>query len=351
MSAELRTMAELSAAAADRGRSRAEAVTEGCLARIAERNRRSTPSSPCSPTKRWRRRKTPIGKSQPGATAARCTACRSRSRIYRRPRHAHHGRVARAEGHVARRDATVVATPARGRRGLRRQDQPSRVRARHDQRGLGVRSRPASARRHSLAGRLVRRIGGVGAGRTWRTPRSAPTPADRSASRRRPAASSGLKPTLGEIPTDGIVPLSETLDHVGPLCRSVEDAALLYRRAARRPESRRAHSRETSAACGFGIPRPYFFDLLDPQVLARFEESCDRLQVCRRDPRGRRHRARERDRGDLPAHRAARSGGVSRNDAREPAARLHARTCACGSRWALHPGRGLRARACAAGNC
>src|SRR5262245_18283819 len=38
----------------------------------------------------------------------------------------------------------------------------------------------------------------------------------------------GLKPTLGEISTDGVVPLSTTLDHIGPLCRSVEDAAILY---------------------------------------------------------------------------------------------------------------------------
>ena len=38
----------------------------------------------------------------------------------------------------------------------------------------------------------------------------------------------GLKPALGEIPTDGVVPLSATMDHVGPLCRSVEDAAIVY---------------------------------------------------------------------------------------------------------------------------
>src|SRR5678815_1028889 len=38
----------------------------------------------------------------------------------------------------------------------------------------------------------------------------------------------GLKATIGELPTDGIVPLSETLDHVGPMCVSVEDTAILY---------------------------------------------------------------------------------------------------------------------------
>src|SRR5579871_4437679 len=38
----------------------------------------------------------------------------------------------------------------------------------------------------------------------------------------------GLKPTAGEIPIDGVVPLSLTFDHVGPLARTVQDAAWLY---------------------------------------------------------------------------------------------------------------------------
>lgn len=38
----------------------------------------------------------------------------------------------------------------------------------------------------------------------------------------------GLKPTLGRIPTAGVVPLSWTLDHVGPMARSVRDVAQLY---------------------------------------------------------------------------------------------------------------------------
>src|SRR6266536_4518033 len=36
----------------------------------------------------------------------------------------------------------------------------------------------------------------------------------------------GLKPATGELSTEGVVPLSSTLDHIGPLCRSVEDAAI-----------------------------------------------------------------------------------------------------------------------------
>ena len=39
----------------------------------------------------------------------------------------------------------------------------------------------------------------------------------------------GLRPTLGAIPSDGMVPLAWSYDVVGPLTRTVEDAALLWR--------------------------------------------------------------------------------------------------------------------------
>jgi aspartyl-tRNA(Asn)/glutamyl-tRNA(Gln) amidotransferase subunit A len=37
----------------------------------------------------------------------------------------------------------------------------------------------------------------------------------------------GLKPTYGLVPVDGVFPLSQTLDHVGPLARTVAQAAAL----------------------------------------------------------------------------------------------------------------------------
>ena len=37
----------------------------------------------------------------------------------------------------------------------------------------------------------------------------------------------GLKPTYGLVPRDGVFPLAFSLDHVGPLTRTVEDAALM----------------------------------------------------------------------------------------------------------------------------
>ncbi|HEX7123246.1 MAG TPA: amidase [Gemmatimonadaceae bacterium] len=57
----------------------------------------------------------------------------------------------------------------------------------------------------------------------------------------------GLKPTYGLVPVDGVLPLSPTLDHVGPMARSAADCALMlgvmasgrdplrYLRTARRP--------------------------------------------------------------------------------------------------------------------
>src|SRR6185369_6746574 len=54
---------------------------------------------------------------------------------------------------------------------------------------------------------------------------------DTGGSIRIPAAACGvvgLKPSSGEVSIDGVVPLSRTFDHVGPLAGSVTDAALVY---------------------------------------------------------------------------------------------------------------------------
>jgi aspartyl-tRNA(Asn)/glutamyl-tRNA(Gln) amidotransferase subunit A len=101
---------------------------------------------------------------------------------------------------------------------------------------------------------------------------------DTGGSVRIPAAACGLvglKPALAEIETDGVVPLSTTLDHIGPLCRSVDDAALLY-------DVMRGQEPATPEPCPprglrFGIPRPYFLSQLDPQVGRAFDEACARL--------------------------------------------------------------------------
>ena len=53
---------------------------------------------------------------------------------------------------------------------------------------------------------------------------------DTAGSIRGPASNCGIvgfKPTYGRASLRGVIPLSWTLDHIGPLCKSVEDAALM----------------------------------------------------------------------------------------------------------------------------
>jgi aspartyl-tRNA(Asn)/glutamyl-tRNA(Gln) amidotransferase subunit A len=77
----------------------------------------------------------------------------------------------------------------------------------------------------------------------------------------------GLKPTLSELPCDGVVPLSTTLDHVGPMARTVADTALLFR-------AMKGTAAQSIAPAGgrlvFGVPIPFFFDRLDGDVRRLF---------------------------------------------------------------------------------
>ncbi|HEY3159642.1 MAG TPA: amidase [Vicinamibacterales bacterium] len=87
----------------------------------------------------------------------------------------------------------------------------------------------------------------------------------------------GLKPTFGELPTGGVVPLSTTLDHIGPICRSVDDAAMLYD-VLLGDGARPAGTPIDPRALRLGVPRSYFLSLLDPQVAFVFESACERLR-------------------------------------------------------------------------
>lgn len=101
---------------------------------------------------------------------------------------------------------------------------------------------------------------------------------DTGGSVRIPAAACGLvglKPTLGEVPLEGVVPLSSTMDHVGPICRSVTDAGIVFDAVRGGPAPVRA--RREPAGLRFGVLRGYFTALLDAQVAAAFEASCAAL--------------------------------------------------------------------------
>ena len=70
----------------------------------------------------------------------------------------------------------------------------------------------------------------------------------------------GLKPAIGEISTVGVVPLSGTLDHVGPMARSVSDVGLMRAALTDAPAD---PPWETTGSLVFGVPRPYFCEMLD----------------------------------------------------------------------------------------
>ena len=88
----------------------------------------------------------------------------------------------------------------------------------------------------------------------------------------------GLKPTYGLASIRGIIPLSVSLDHVGPMCRTVADSALLLQAlvgydprdiasiSAEVPNYSSALQRRTSAL-RLGVPRTFFYEEVDPQVL------------------------------------------------------------------------------------
>jgi aspartyl-tRNA(Asn)/glutamyl-tRNA(Gln) amidotransferase subunit A len=90
----------------------------------------------------------------------------------------------------------------------------------------------------------------------------------------------GLKPAFRDITTVGCVPLSSTLDHVGPLCRSVGDARLVYdvlREGG--PDAAPAAGNQPVAGMRIGVLRDeYFGALLDSQVALAFNSACLRLR-------------------------------------------------------------------------
>jgi aspartyl-tRNA(Asn)/glutamyl-tRNA(Gln) amidotransferase subunit A len=72
----------------------------------------------------------------------------------------------------------------------------------------------------------------------------------------------GLKPTWGELPCEGVVPLSTTLDHVGPMGRTVADTRLLFAAM----KGRASEPREARGRLRFAVPEAYFCDRLEPAV-------------------------------------------------------------------------------------
>ncbi|MFD3612303.1 amidase [Streptomyces atroolivaceus] len=96
----------------------------------------------------------------------------------------------------------------------------------------------------------------------------------------------GLKPTYGLVPRTGVTSLSWSLDHVGPLARTVQDVALVLSATA-------GHDpRDPASVSGpmldrfpggdlrglkVGVPRNHYFDRVTPEVEESVRDAIERL--------------------------------------------------------------------------
>ncbi|MEM2132025.1 MAG: amidase [Candidatus Caldarchaeum sp.] len=88
----------------------------------------------------------------------------------------------------------------------------------------------------------------------------------------------GFKPTSGHLSTDGVIPLSWSMDHVGILSRSVWETILVYSVLVGKP-LKPAEIRPLSLErLRIGVPRNYFLDLLDRHVEEAFEKGLKTLE-------------------------------------------------------------------------
>ncbi|WP_010695951.1 Asp-tRNA(Asn)/Glu-tRNA(Gln) amidotransferase GatCAB subunit A [Saccharopolyspora spinosa] len=97
----------------------------------------------------------------------------------------------------------------------------------------------------------------------------------------------GLKPTYGLVPRHGVTSLSWSLDHVGPITRTVEDAGLALSVLAGHdprdpasvpaPTARYRPAAEDLAGLRVGVPGNYFFDRVEPDIAAAVRRAIARL--------------------------------------------------------------------------
>jgi aspartyl-tRNA(Asn)/glutamyl-tRNA(Gln) amidotransferase subunit A len=106
----------------------------------------------------------------------------------------------------------------------------------------------------------------------------------------------GLKPTYGRVSRAGVVTLSWTLDHTGPMARSVADCAVMLQSLAGYDPADPASSREPvpDYSAGLergvrglkvGVPRDYFFHDVKPEVADAFERAMVGLRQLGADVR------------------------------------------------------------------
>ncbi|WP_119940952.1 amidase [Neorhizobium sp. NCHU2750] len=102
---------------------------------------------------------------------------------------------------------------------------------------------------------------------------------DTGGSIRIPAALNGIvgyKASRGRYSMDGVFPLAQSLDCLGPLCRSVQDA--IWVDAAMRGATRPDVTRGTDSVLDLVVPENAVFDGAEQGVVAAFEAALSRLE-------------------------------------------------------------------------
>jgi aspartyl-tRNA(Asn)/glutamyl-tRNA(Gln) amidotransferase subunit A len=83
----------------------------------------------------------------------------------------------------------------------------------------------------------------------------------------------GLKASAHELPCAGVFPLSHTLDHVGPMARTVADVATMFRAMNGDVADAGPHGRRAPDQRVFGVPETYFCERLHPDVREALERT------------------------------------------------------------------------------
>jgi aspartyl-tRNA(Asn)/glutamyl-tRNA(Gln) amidotransferase subunit A len=76
----------------------------------------------------------------------------------------------------------------------------------------------------------------------------------------------GLKPTYERVSRRGVIPLGMTLDHIGPMTRTVRDAAVAFQAMAEEPSGYVPGENVEIRGLRIGLPQNYYFEKLDLEV-------------------------------------------------------------------------------------
>ena len=78
----------------------------------------------------------------------------------------------------------------------------------------------------------------------------------------------GLKPTYERVSRRGVLPLGLTLDHIGPMTRTVRDCAVAFQAMAKTPSGYVPGADVDIKGLRVGLPQNYYLERLDPEVSA-----------------------------------------------------------------------------------